>query len=266
MKSIPTKRSESCNVSSRIISIQSERFNSLIESYRVYELSNQTLLNLDPVGNFEVIFQLTGGFMQRTYGTKDWTLRPSSFVGGLHSKSFQIRGTSETSKLISIVFKPLGARCFIPGRLNLYKDELIRLNDIDTNFQFPELSELAYDQLAEKLDNYLAERFFEYYPSVVDYALQLISEKNGFIPIKSLSNHLNISSSHLRKLFGEQIGMSPKAYSRILRVRQISTLLKQSNCDNLSQLSHDLGYFDQAHFIHDFKSITGRTPSIYSKK
>ena len=249
-----------------ITNLESSRFDSLIESYRVYELDNQTELDLDPEGNFELIFQLSGDFLQRTYGTEEWKIRPKNFVGGLHSKSFQIRGTSEKSKLISVRFKPLGARHFMPDRLNLFKNSLIDLSDISKEIRHLELQGMENAELSHKLDAFLATSFSEYHKSVIDHAVEIISNTKGFIGIKSICNKLNISESHLRKLFNEQVGMSPKEYSKVLRINYISSILKQNHCSTLTQLSYELGYYDQAHFIKDFKSVTGRSPRSYLRQ
>lgn len=80
--------------------------------------------------------------------------------------------------------------------------------------------------------------------------------------VEELSNAVNLSSTSLRQLFKDRVGQSPKEVLKILRLNQA---LKQApgSFSNLTELSYSLGYFDQSHFIHDFKTAFGITPKHY---
>lgn len=58
-------------------------------------------------------------------------------------------------------------------------------------------------------------------------------------------------------------GFNPKLYSRIIRFE--SVIKNHSNARNLTDLSYLNNYYDQAHFIHDFKSFTGFSPKSFWK-
>ena len=57
------------------------------------------------------------------------------------------------------------------------------------------------------------------------------------------------------------MGLSAKQFSRIIRIRSIVTTLQQGWDRSLAELAQDFAYFDQAHFIKDFRQVTGLTPS-----
>lgn len=72
------------------------------------------------------------------------------------------------------------------------------------------------------------------------------------------------SSRHLSRLFREGAGMGYKSYLRVLRINAAARRLRAGpESLTLTALAQDLGYFDQAHFIHDFKATCGVTPGTY---
>lgn len=67
----------------------------------------------------------------------------------------------------------------------------------------------------------------------------------------------------LERLFRRRIGVSPKWVIRRYRVQEAALRLASGADIDLSALAQSLGYFDQSHFIHDFRSQIGRTPKQY---
>lgn len=74
-----------------------------------------------------------------------------------------------------------------------------------------------------------------------------------------------ISSRQLQRKFSQQLGMTPKRYCRILRVKRASLLLlKDYNCQLLlKDLAYSLNYYDQSHFLKDFRTVAGVSPSHF---
>jgi AraC-like DNA-binding protein len=83
------------------------------------------------------------------------------------------------------------------------------------------------------------------------------------VKITQLAQQLFISQSRFEKRFRRIVGTSAKKFAGIVRLR---CLLEMSvNERNLTTLGLSAGYFDQAHFIKDFRSMTGETPGEYFK-
>ena len=62
------------------------------------------------------------------------------------------------------------------------------------------------------------------------------------------------------------IGISPKAFQQIHRFQKLSNFLLYNKINlNLTELSYDYHYYDQTHFIKDFKHFSGTTPSQFLK-
>ncbi len=93
-------------------------------------------------------------------------------------------------------------------------------------------------------------------------AIKIITENNGNITAKKLCEEMLYSEKHIRRLFLQHIGTSPKKFSRIVRVNYASWLL-QKNPLCFADVIERAGFFDQAHFIHDFRDVFNLTPSEY---
>ena len=239
-----------------------------INGFTVYHFTDNVPVRLNPGGYFELIFQLNGGFCQTSTDNSHWISRPEYFIGGLHSKSFQVKPEKKDSTLISVNFKPHSTRFFIPDKLHNYKNKVVQLSDIYRSSDLGQLQAIhGNDQMDNKLkliESFLVKIFNKKSTTTIEKVLGYIFQKNGFVNIKELADKSCLSISQFRKRFNEEVGMSPKEYTKIIRIRYISELLSIHPSMNLTQLTYELGYFDQSHFIKDFKSVTGVSPKNYS--
>jgi AraC-like DNA-binding protein len=97
---------------------------------------------------------------------------------------------------------------------------------------------------------------------VIDKIITAIFNSKGTITISEIQKEFFVTERQLQRLFRKYIGLSPKFYSRIIRFNHIFQLGKQKKLSWL-EVTHLSGYFDQSHFIRDFKSFTGEEPSGY---
>jgi len=101
-----------------------------------------------------------------------------------------------------------------------------------------------------------------YQKNITDHALNIIHQE-GTISIEKLANQLNVSQRYLEMNFKKAIGLSPKTYSMIQRFKRIESHIKKSQTVNLASVDFADTYYDQNHFIKDFKRFTGHTPTDY---
>lgn len=100
--------------------------------------------------------------------------------------------------------------------------------------------------------------------SLVLTAITLIYKSKGNIRIKELTSQLNISQSPLEKRFRQVVGASPKKFASIVRFKHILQSYRPNSF--LTELGYEAGFYDQAHFIKEFKNFTGDTPEDFFKK
>jgi AraC-like DNA-binding protein len=101
--------------------------------------------------------------------------------------------------------------------------------------------------------------------SLVTKATELIEKSAGTIQLTELSNQLDVSDRTIRNQFYDHIGCSPKEYIRLVKLKQVAYQMRNSN-DSLTSIAYDNNYFDQAHFIHELKNITGKSPNQLRKE
>lgn len=99
--------------------------------------------------------------------------------------------------------------------------------------------------------------------SQIVLAVDLIKKNSGNLKMRMLANQIKISQSQLEKRFRKIVGATPKKFASIARFRNVLCIGAYER--NMTRLGLEAGYFDQAHFIKDFKSFTGLTPERYFK-
>ncbi len=96
----------------------------------------------------------------------------------------------------------------------------------------------------------------------LDTALSMITERHGNIGVSELLAAADCGERKLERLFKRFIGLSPKFYARIIRLSYIFELMQEGD-KSWSDLVYDSGFYDQSHFIKNFKEFTGEDPSSY---
>lgn len=69
----------------------------------------------------------------------------------------------------------------------------------------------------------------------------------------------------LERIFECQVGLSPKLFARVARLRLALELSARTTVPDWSSIAVDAGYFDQSHLIRDFRSLTGETPAGFKR-
>lgn len=103
----------------------------------------------------------------------------------------------------------------------------------------------------------------EYGNLIVRYSASSLFKSHGNISVEEMASYLGYSVRYINQCFKDEMGMSPKQLAKIVRFQTAVSALNDPNERTLTQIAADLGYFDQAHFVHDFKSYTGLTPKKY---
>lgn len=100
--------------------------------------------------------------------------------------------------------------------------------------------------------------------STIHEAVKQVIHTKAFMPVAELSQYFNLSQRQFERKFKELAGFSPKIYSRIIRFQ---SAMKHYGNDikSLTDIAYDCGYYDQSHFIHDFKEFSGYHPGQYFK-
>jgi AraC-like DNA-binding protein len=90
-------------------------------------------------------------------------------------------------------------------------------------------------------------------------AVRRLVDADGELAIASLAREVGLGPRQLQRRFGRAVGLTPKEYARVRRVRAAIAGVQRGE-DRWAQLAHSLGYADQAHMVREMGEMTGLTP------
>lgn len=206
-------------------------------------------------------FRFRGSVMQKEEGKVDRL--PASVISGLRRSSRLLAYERQTANLL-VTFTEGGAAAFFKAPLHeLFGDSV----SLDNFFPRSRLNDIE-EQLAEAENDRsriaIVERFLlsviqeSNEDRLILAAIQRIREANGNLSIKQLLAKLPVSRDPFEKRFRRATGASPKQFAGIIRMRHL--IAHYSHAHTLTHVAYEAGYFDQAHFIKDFRTFTGQAP------
>jgi AraC-like DNA-binding protein len=100
----------------------------------------------------------------------------------------------------------------------------------------------------------------------IDFSVNKILQSPSALTIKSIADKTGYSSKHFIRIFTDHVGVNPKLFLRIIRFQHAINEIETKGGIPWAALALECGYYDQAHFISDFKKFSGLTPLEYMKK
>jgi len=218
-------------------------------------------------GCIEVMFTLSGTPWQtKIRGNFTKTSNIELWGQILQPLTFRIAGQSE---IFGIRFYPAAAAFLLKEEIHQFNNNVFDLTSVLGN-SINELHAQLQDTLSTKrrielVDAYLIKKLAAHTKTLdrIDLVQQVMNElthKDFFDNINNVAERYGISSRYLQKVFLHYTGLSPKLYAQINRF-QNSLILIGKGDRPLTAIAYECGYFDQSHFIREFKSFTGFAPS-----
>ncbi len=102
--------------------------------------------------------------------------------------------------------------------------------------------------------------------TLVNQIIDTIVAQQTITKVDNLVEQLSINKRTLQRLFQQYVGVSPKWVIQRYRLHEVAEQLNSGAAIDWTELAVDLGYFDQAHLIKDFKMLVGKTPTEYVKQ
>lgn len=181
---------------------------------------------------------------------------------------------SGQSEIFGIRFFPAAASFLLKEEINRFNDGVFDLTSVLGN-SIKELHAQLKDAKSaapqvELVDNYLLKKLNPLTKTLnridlVQKVMNELSHKDFFDNINNVAERYGISARYLQKVFLHYTGLTPKLYSKINRF-QNSLLLLNKGDQPLTAIAYECGYFDQSHFIREFKSFTGFAPSGFDSE
>ncbi len=195
-----------------------------------------------------------------------------SFHGGVLSGAHSQFSVLDTTTLVTtmyVCFKPGGARAFLPMPAAELTNQVVDLSMLWGTAAFDLREQLqaaqANDDRVRILERFLLARVaWEQAPHpAVTFALAEFLAGHKRRSISEVTTHLSLSPKRFIHLFEEAVGLTPKVFCRVLRFQEVLCLIENGQRISWADLALSCGYFDQAHFIHDFQAFSGLRPQAY---
>jgi len=118
------------------------------------------------------------------------------------------------------------------------------------------------------MEQFLCDRLPMRDPNValIDDIIKCIIAEQDITRVDELVSHINLSKRSLQRLFYQYVGVSPKWVIQRYRLQEAAEQLTREGMGKCTEIAVRLGYFDQAHFIKDFKAIVGLSPLEYARR
>jgi AraC-like DNA-binding protein len=244
---------------------------SLVKCYWTLEVaadSNSEKQRIVPDGCIEMAFIL-GDDIKRFTSEDEFILQPRAMVLGQTTEPFYIQPTGYVNTF-AVRFYPYGFANFVSTPLkNLANKEtpieylfgetpskelerkIVRASDTERRMEIVEGFLLSKLNEQATLDN------------VVNTTIDTLLSTNGSSSINTIVKDDLSKRRQLERKFLKQIGISPKQLGKVIRLQAALKMLLSKQTETLTRIAYEHEYYDQAHFIKDFKEFTGTNPKDF---
>ena len=239
----------------------------LVKHYLIidHQAADEGTYRFFPDGNPGLVFSYADPLCQRQQPATNGL---STFVYG-QANQYHDLTAGKTIGLLIVVFQPWGLHTIsgISGQETINRQ-------VSSDHLFGPLASMlqtqlvSYSSLRERInqiEGFLRTRTSNLRAvwSLLPRAVQLMHQTNGQLPIQQITQQLATTERSLERHFEQVLGISPKQYSRIIRLQHCLKIHRQQPALSLTELTYKAGYYDQAHFIREFRQLTGITPTQY---
>ncbi|PTT74854.1 MULTISPECIES: DUF6597 domain-containing transcriptional factor [unclassified Chryseobacterium] len=235
-----------------------------LESPKEEKPEKQTIV---PDGCMEMIFHY-GDLYKQYLDNGNSIIQTRCFVIGQLTRPLEIEPTGET-RIFSVRFHPEGFLPFTTIPIKEMENTAVSLEKLfGKDGQEIEQQILNANSTSERIkfiEKFLLDRLTdtETIDRLVRSTVETIITANGQFSVDELSKLTQVDRRQLLRKFSSAIGLSPKQLSRTIRLQSALKMLLNDQFSNLAELAYENEYYDQAHFIKEFKEFTGSTPKEF---
>lgn len=221
-----------------------------------------------PDGKIEMVF-IFGDDIKRYTTENGFILQPRAFVLGQIMESFYVEPTGYVDSF-SISFYPYGFANFIEAPIATLAN---KETPIERLFGKEAAKNLVHEMVQTrdtKARIAIAEKFLlqrlgktSTIDTIVKSTVEALLATKGNTSISNILKENPSKRRQLERKFSEQVGISPKQLGKVIRLQSALKLLLSEENENLTKIAYETEYYDQAHFIKDFKEFTGISPKEF---
>jgi AraC-like DNA-binding protein len=177
----------------------------------------------------------------------------------------------DQGRAFGVKFRPGAFYPFLKSPVSGFTNDTLSLEDVfdidSTALEQAILSQADEAAMIEIVEHFLRPRLPHHDQQIelINQIVERIIANRAIIKVDDLVSRFNFSKRTLQRIFSQYVGVGPKWVIKRYRLHEAAEQLAAGEVVDWPRLALDLGYFDQAHFIKDFKTIVGRTPAEYAK-
>lgn len=221
------------------------------------------------MGCMEFMFNIGDGSFETGRGM-NYSRTPKAELWGQIIRPLNYRSLGR-NKLVGVRFYPHTAALFLQDPISSFNDDVtdvIAVEGNDAEVLHERLGNLSnLKEQFQLLEKFLVARLDRLEKKIhkfrlVNSVIEEMKQDEFFSNINDVAFRHGISSRYLQTLFLDYTGLTPKLYQKITRFQKSLFLTGQKNT-TLTEIAYACGYFDQSHFVRDFKFFTEKTPSAF---
>lgn len=208
--------------------------------------------------------------LETTFSNGECKVQPKSFVVA-QMKSFIELAPTGRYGFMSIRFSAQGAYHFFGIPMKAIVNDVVHLDDAWTSHS-RDIRERVQDattgaERASIIQQFLLLQLRKNgeFDKAIDYSINELYLSKGQLSIGELASKTGLSNRQLIRRFDQKVGMSPKEFSTIIRFINAAHLLRDKT-KSIYDISFLCGYYDHAHFFHDFKRFSGLNPGQFQER
>jgi AraC-like DNA-binding protein len=242
----------------------------LVKGVTPWNDNSKKIYSYPPTPVHCIIFYLNSPIRARKVGQHSFDRQSTCVVVGPQLTPVDIE-LSKDHRAVMIGFQPGGLFRFLGIPMTeMFDDGIDGFNILDKDIRslVDELRETVQpEQINAKVQMYLLKKMQEAQEIIpFDRALQKLQKTGDSYSMDDVAGDACLSLRQFQRKCHERLGMNPKLYARIARFSKAYSMFEADQQLSWAHISHQCGYFDQMHFIRDFKEFAGVTPGKMSKK
>ncbi|WP_207515203.1 helix-turn-helix transcriptional regulator [Longitalea luteola] len=243
-----------------------------VKCYYVYESATSAAFEdtVFPSGCMELIFNLGSGHWQ-TFTGETFVTTPAIELWGQLNRPLPIRSVGRNT-MFGIRFHPHAAAGLLSDQINGFNNQVSDFGAIGggaVNTLHARLLETrSWNKKIALVEAFLWQQVARAGKrlnkvALVNKLMFELRQPGEFTTMETIASRYGITARYMQQLFLQTTGLTPKLYSQISRFQHSLQLVAARNT-SLTSIAYECGYADQSHFIREFKTFTGVTPSSYS--
>lgn len=230
----------------------------VLKTYEVEPVIVQTI----PSGCVHLVFHRGENLNIQSKG-----LQPKNFIRGQFSTYGSLISGGNID-MIAVIFHPLGLNPFVQCSMSEIYNHYIDiedLEDIELNHLKRSIStEQEVETCIRLVEGFLMQRLVDAdnnYKRTQHTIHQIINQPQ--IEVNTLAESACLGYRQFKRVFTNQVGMSPKEYYRVVRFQRALYLLQNHPGMEFVDLAYSCGFYDPSHLVKDFKELSGCSPTQY---